>query len=390
MVQLASISQSTTASSDLISDCGVCPHDDFVTRNPRVPPSVQRTPPLPRPGYERFMSSCSKNHRFWDLGLAPVDLTRTSTLEWMTVEPESPLLEQDLSEPGVLEPSQVYAHTDAPIAAVMCFFQEVVQEADGQVQGSLSVYGGRPIYETTRNGERVAYFFPGLGAPAAAATMEEAIAMGCRDFIAVGGAGALTADLDLGHVMVVEAALRDEGTSHHYLPPSRFVEADPEVTQSIEDALIAAGWPLFRGRSWTTDAIFRETPSRMSRRVAEGCSMVEMEAAAFFAVGQHRGVRVGQPLYAGDTLAGEAWDSRDWTSMSQVRTALFEIALDAASQIPNASSRRTPVGAFDAAAEVQSMDFDVVINSRINTAEGAVSNGCRPARGLADRDGTSR
>ena len=127
---------------------------------------------------------------------------------------ELPLLEADLDAEGVLEPARLFANTDAPRRAVMCFFQEVVQEFGGRVHATMtSVYGGRPMYETQHGGERIAFFFPGVGAPAAAACMEEAIAMGCRGFIAVGGAGALVPNLTLGHAVVVDSAVRDEGTS---------------------------------------------------------------------------------------------------------------------------------------------------------------------------------
>jgi uridine phosphorylase len=245
-----------------------------------------------------------------------------------------PLFEGDLDAEGVLEPTRLFANTDAPRRAVMCFFQEVVAEFGGPVHSTMtSVYGGRPMYETQHRGERIAYFFPSVGAPVAAACMEEAIAMGCRAFIAVGGAGALVPNLTVGHAVVVDSAVRDEGTSHHYMAPSRTVDADESASQEIVAALKAAGVPFVRGRSWTTDAIYRETRGRMQRRVAEGCLTVEMEAAAFFAIGRFRNVRIGQLLYAGDALHGAEWDSRDWLNARSVRERMFEIALDAAAQL---------------------------------------------------------
>lgn len=242
-----------------------------------------------------------------------------------------PLLEEDLDAEGMLEPAKIFASTDAPRRAVMCFFQEVVQGFDGAVHATMrSVYGGRPMYETRHRGERVAYFFPGVGAPAAAACMEEAIAMGCRAFIAVGGAGALRPQLTLGHAVVVDSAVRDEGTSHHYMAASRTVDADEDATMAIVTALEAAEEEFVRGRSWTTDAIYRETRGRVQRRIAEGCLTVEMEAAAFFAIGRFRNVRVGQLLYAGDALHGDEWDGRNWLKAVAVRERMFRLALDAA------------------------------------------------------------
>lgn len=250
----------------------------------------------------------------------------------------SPLLDvPDLDERGVVDPSGVFARTDAPTAAVMCFFQESVVTVgardESATHAQLGVYGGRPMYETVRDGVRVAVFFPGVGAPAAAAVMEEAIVMGCRDFIAVGGAGELLPGHALGRILVVESAVRDEGTSHHYLPGSLTVETDPHLTQLLARILDLRGAQTQIGRVWTTDAIFRETPTRVRRRVAQGCHMVEMEAAALSAVAQYRGVRFAQMLYAGDTLAGELWDHRDWTSQDELRLGLLDLAIDAAASI---------------------------------------------------------
>ena len=244
-----------------------------------------------------------------------------------------PLLENDLHQTGILQPTEIYPANGVPRRAVLCFFAEVVDNAGGEVHARFSSQDRRPVYTTTRAGEQVAYFFPGIGAPAACIALEEAIAMGCRDFVAVGGAGALLPDLQLGDVVIADQALRDEGTSYHYLEPSRFVSADETVSTAIAAALTAADLPYRRGTTWTTDAIFREPRSRLDRRVAEGCLTVEMEAAAFFAVAQYRGVRIGQLLYAGDALTGDKWDSRDWMSARDVRTALFQIAIDAATRL---------------------------------------------------------
>jgi hypothetical protein len=84
------------------------------------------------------------------------------------------------------------------------------------------------------------------------------------------------------------------------------------------------------GKSWTTDGIFRETPAKVARRRAEGCITVESEAAALFAVGSFRMVRVGVMLYAGDDLSGGAWNDRGWKQAFDARRRLFELAADAA------------------------------------------------------------
>jgi len=134
--------------------------------------------------------------------------------------------------------------------------------------------------------------------------------------------------LALGHVVVPDAAVRDEGTSYHYLPPSREVAADPDAVATAVSVLERHGVPHIVGKTWSTDAPYRETVARIARRRAEGCVTVEMEAAAFMAVARHRGVRFAQYLYAGDDLSGEAWDHRSWQTTSARRT-LFELAVEA-------------------------------------------------------------
>jgi uridine phosphorylase len=169
-----------------------------------------------------------------------------------------------------------------------------------------------------------------VGAPIAAARLERAIALGARKFIACGGAGALDgARLPVGHVVVPTAAIRDEGTSYHYLPPGREVEPSPHAVKAIEQVLRNRGIPYLSAKTWTTDGVYRETRGRVERRRGEGAMVVEMEAAAFFAVARFRGVDFGQLLYAADDVSGDEWDQRDWTR-HQAREQIFELAAEAA------------------------------------------------------------
>jgi uridine phosphorylase len=248
--------------------------------------------------------------------------------------PTYPILEFDSAPEALLEPSRLIRPIDIPEHAVACFFQEVltsvVEHSGARVIRQLrSEIGTNPVYELDLNGRRVAAFHPGVGAPLAAAFLEEMIALGSRKFMACGGAGVLESAIALGHPIVVSAAVRDEGTSYHYLPPGREVEADPAGVAALEATLRAAHVEYLVGKTWTTDAIYRETPEKIRRRRAEGCLSVEMEAAAFFAVARFRGVRFGQLLYAGDDVGGEAWDSRHWDRHTSAREKLFWLAAEA-------------------------------------------------------------
>lgn len=246
---------------------------------------------------------------------------------------EYPILEFDPAREAVFEPSHIVTPSGrAPEHCVVCFFQDVIAQLrqDGrarEVDSMRSEFGPHPLYEIEHDGRRLAFFHPGVGAPLAAFILEEVIAHGCRKFIACGGAGVLDNEIAVGHIVVPDRAVRDEGTSYHYLPPGREVAATPEAVAAIEATLARQGMSYRTGKTWTTDGLYRETREKTRLRQSEGCLTVEMEAATFFAVAQFRGVQFGQLLYGGDSLGGE-WDSRDWTTHT-VREKLFWLAADA-------------------------------------------------------------
>jgi uridine phosphorylase len=253
-----------------------------------------------------------------------------------------PLFENDLDHPGIIEARMLHRPEAAlPATAVLCYFNEVLAQLarEGtlrQVYELRSEIGLNPVYELQTESGPLAVVHPGVGAPMAAWITEELIALGATSLLACGGAGALVDDLALGHVMVVSSALRDEGTSFHYAPASRVIEADPLGVSVVEGVLEAHGVPHFVGRTWTTDAFMRETRPRIERRVREGCVMVDMESAAFIAVTSYRKVRFAQLLYAGDALAGPEWDPRQWDRVRSVRERLFHLAAHAAEVLSRA------------------------------------------------------
>ena len=185
-----------------------------------------------------------------------------------------------------------------------------------------------PIYEYVNGGERICVTMAFCGAPGAAATLEELHAMGCKKFIVCGGAGALTKDSKVGEIVVPVLAVRDEGTSYHYLEPSREVECHKETVQTVVSCLKEMGIPFTVGKTWTTDAIYRETPDMIKLRRNEGCITVEMEAAAFFAVSEYYDIPLAQLLYAGDDVSGETWDSRNWNTQENIRYNLLSSAIE--------------------------------------------------------------
>ena len=147
----------------------------------------------------------------------------------------------------------------------------------------------------------------GIGAPAAVATMESLAAIGVREFVGIGTAGALRRGLDTGDVVVCDRAVRDEGVSHHYLPPARFAAASPALTARVHEALAEAELAPTIASAWTIDAPFRETVVEARHYADEGVAVVEMEAAALFAVGAVRDVDVASAFAISDSLADGEW-----------------------------------------------------------------------------------
>jgi uridine phosphorylase len=239
-----------------------------------------------------------------------------------------PLTEDDLAEPGLIAPGAMRTRGSVPPDVVLCFFPEVLTALaeHGREAAVLHSENGRsPVLGLTRpDGTEVGVVHPGVGAPMAAASLEELVVLGGRRFTAVGGAGVLVPELVLGHAVVVDSAVRDEGTSFHYLAAGRTVDADPDGVAALVARLHDAGVAHTVGRTWTTDAVYRETRGRTDRRRAEGCLTVEMEAAALIAVARFRGVAFSQVLFAGDSLAGDEWDHRRWTTARDARRALVE------------------------------------------------------------------
>jgi uridine phosphorylase len=245
-----------------------------------------------------------------------------------------PILEFDPTRQAMVEPSSVARPIGAPEHCVICFFREVIEELVSAHSARVLAEAGwedgpHPLYEIEHAGRRLAFFHPGVGAPVAGGLMEQAIAHGCRKFIACGGCGVLEPGVPVGQLVVVTAAVRDEGLSYHYLPAGRAIDADPEAIRAMEDALREQGVPYRRAKTWTTDAPYRETRARVAARRREGCLTVEMEASALMAVARFRGATFGQLLYAGDDLSGAEWDHRDWQSQPEVRARLFWLAAEA-------------------------------------------------------------
>jgi len=131
-----------------------------------------------------------------------------------------------------------------------------------------------------------------IGAPYAVLIAEQLQASGTKVIIGLTSAGRVASDLPLPSLVVATSAIRDEGTSYHYLPPAKEIACPSRITGSIERELSSAGFAVRSGPVWTTDAPYRETNTQLKNWASEGVLAVEMQAAALFAFGEARRVNV--------------------------------------------------------------------------------------------------
>ena len=240
---------------------------------------------------------------------------------------------------ALMEPSDLVhpkeGTNDVPEHCVMPMYPQIIDKLQNTYELEL-IYDFRSslphswgAYRLNFNGSSVMVIHPGLGAPLATAVMEEMIALGCRKFVACGVAGVIDDTLERGSIIIPSAALRDEGTSFHYVAPSRIIESNPIVVQKLQQTLQRHGVPHIIGMTWTTDAFYRETKERISRRKKEGCVTVEMECAGLLAVAQYREVVFGQYLAAWDSIGGEVWDPRQFDEGLTNDEKMFWLSVEA-------------------------------------------------------------
>ncbi|MBI5905334.1 MAG: nucleoside phosphorylase [Deltaproteobacteria bacterium] len=142
-----------------------------------------------------------------------------------------------------------------------------------------------------------------IGAPFAVLVAEELFALGCRTLVSISSAGLVAERFTPPFFLLIDRALRDEGTSCHYLPPGRYADADPPLVAAVRSRIAGLPFPVHAGPSWTTDAPFRETERLIASRRDEGIVSVEMEAAALLSLGRAMGKPVVCLAHVTNTMA---------------------------------------------------------------------------------------
>ena len=169
----------------------------------------------------------------------------------------------------------------------------------------------------------------GIGAPVIAGLADEFAALGVKQFALIGMAGALQPDLKTGNLVISTGAIRGEGVSHHYLPPTETIESSEEMAQGVSAILAKQNHPHSSGPTWTTDAPFRELRRDVLGYQNRGILAVDMEAAAVLAVAKANGLSALATFSISDTLANGVWSmSKDLRPAQLGLSILFESVLE--------------------------------------------------------------
>jgi len=223
-----------------------------------------------------------------------------------------------------------------PEIVIVTFNEDIIniveKRPDAEIIGGFNAGYKIPIYKITHKNKTAAIYKTLIGSASTVALLEESIAKGAKKFLFFGSCGVLDKNISVGNFIVPTAAYRDEGTSYHYMPASDYIEI--KTADKLAGIMTELNLPYITSKTWTTDAIYRETRNNMQKRKNEGCLTVEMECASIMAAGQFRGVEVYQYLYAEDNLDSVEWERRSMGSVIlSTKEKYLVIALDIAAMI---------------------------------------------------------
>lgn len=181
------------------------------------------------------------------------------------------------------------ATADVPAVCILDPDGDIVRRL--QHTGQAHLFENWPCYHTalytfTLSGQTVGIIGCAVGAPFAVVIAEELFASGCQLLISITSAGQIVPAGPTPYFVIIDRALRDEGTSYHYTAPAEFSHADPGLVRMAAEAFMRNGLSVVAGPSWTTDAPFRETAEAIEAARSKGVLAVEMEAAALYAFAQ--------------------------------------------------------------------------------------------------------
>lgn len=251
------------------------------------------------------------------------------------------LKEFDPSKEAIINPWDVIKRVEGfPETVVSCFarstFNKILDSFEHEEIAHVSIANLRvPIYVITFNGKRIGIFNSYVGAAGCVGILEEIIVMGMKNLVIFGTCGVLDASIKDTSIIVPDVAIRDEGTSYHYAPASDEIGVNAKTKDSFMNMLDELNVSYYHGKVWTTDAIYRETKDKMTRRKASGAICVDMECSAVASLAEMRDINVLHFFYSADNLDTDIWDARSLGDSQKLdeKHSVSLIALDYASRM---------------------------------------------------------
>jgi len=245
----------------------------------------------------------------------------------------------DNTSEEVLKPSNITGKIDGfPERVIVTFnarmLDVMLKNNEAEVISSMIAGFEHKIYKTVYNNKEIAFYMTSIGAPSTVGLLEEIIVKGGTKILLFGSCGSLDNSITDGHIIVPTHAYRDEGTSYHYAAPSEDGFIDVHTAMRTYQLLKELKIPVICGKTWTTDAIYRETRRNVELRKKAGCITVEMECASVMALAQFRNVDIYQFLYTADNLDCAEWEPRLLGNLpDDFRERYAKIAFEIASRL---------------------------------------------------------
>lgn len=242
-----------------------------------------------------------------------------------------------LDEDGVINAKKLFASKNIKLlpphitTALILFDHDPSEEIIDESTELYKFIGASTITPQYIYQDKVVVAYSPLGGPASGGLIEELIAFGVKKFIACGSSG-LVGEFDSQKFLIVTKAIRDEGLSYHYVAPSLYIETDTTQNKLVEEGLKKHHLEYGEGIAWTTDAFFRETKSKINKRVSQGAVAVEMECASMAAVCQFHQLPFSQVLYFSDIVKQESWSDFLDTRKS-MKEKINKVMLDIACEL---------------------------------------------------------
>ena len=242
-----------------------------------------------------------------------------------------PVLEFDDDTDAIVNPFKWNMEPFSTDKLIITFFPDVIKNLleNNQLELERHFAGENPVdIYRFKNQPEIMITLGYAGCPACAGNLEVFAACGAKKVMFCGGGGVLEKNIEVGKLLVVEGAIRDEGFSYRYIEPSRYIYTDKKITKKITDYLEAHKISYFTGLTWTTDAMFRETKALEEKRKSEGAKIVEMEQAGCIAISQYRSFDYGAIIYGGDDVSQDEWDTRSWDKRKGIRYNLVMLCIE--------------------------------------------------------------